>query len=252
MDESERLMFEGWAKLPQFECRVRKAKDFAKQAFEISERPYLSISGGKDSVATAIIVNNVATQLNRDFILWAHVSDASFPGTTETIQAIATKINRKLILSESSVSAFDVLKARNAVKAFGKSGYFFDAIREAVAAHEFDLAFVGVRASESARRKKAVKALGSLFRSEHTNQWVCYPLSWFHVNDVFALILREDFPLHPIYFKRHPSGDCRHIRLGYLTAQDLMHRGTLAFIRDNYLEQYQKIIQARPEFSVYA
>ena len=250
MDEAERLMFEGWAKMPQFKRKVEQAREFIKEAFAISKKPYLSCSGGKDSIAMLVLVDEVAKEIDRDYLIWSHVSDASFPGTKETIEKATQICSRQLIFSQSQVSAFEVLKTRDKISLFGKSGYFFDSIRKFEEEHEIDLAFVGVRASESKRRKEAARVHGHLFRSTvTTDRWVCNPLVWFGIEDVFALILLNGFPLHPIYSKRHPEG-IKAIRLGYLTSQDLLNKGTLSFIRDNYPEQYQQIITAKPSLSV--
>lgn len=46
------------------------------------------------------------------------------------------------------------------VKQFGKQGYFFDAIENCINTYNRNLSFIGVRAYESKRRMKAVKAHG--------------------------------------------------------------------------------------------
>lgn len=225
---------------PLHEKRILFAKNIIRKAFKSAEKCYLSLSGGKDSVAMAGIVNEVATEINRDFTLWAHISDASFPGTEEIIREVSEQINRKLILNESPVSAFDVIGKQSSV-AFGKTGYFFNAISEIEQDH--DLAFVGVRSSESKRRKKACKAKGPIFSKQ--KGLVCYPLIWFDINDVAGLIHKYNLPIHPIYKKR-PIKD-HAIRLGYITSVDLLHKGTAFFLKQNYPDLYYKFVKAYPK-----
>lgn len=232
--------------LPCFEKRLEIAKQYIKEAFAISKKPYLACSGGKDSIAMLAIVNDVAKELNRDFTIWAHISDASYPGTVETLTTSANLTGRELILNESPVSAFSVV--RDKITRFGKRGYFFDAIREY--GQSRDLAFVGVRAKESKRREKAAKHLGHLFESSTAgHRTICYPIVWFSFEDVCATIVRYKLPFHPIYSIDKTVENLEEVRLGYVTAQDLMHRGTIVFLRKNYPEMYAKLIKAFPERS---
>lgn len=218
------------------------ARKFVKEAFEKSANPYLSLSGGKDSVAMLGVVNEVAVELNRDFVIWSHVSDASFPSTVETIQECARITSRKIILDESPVSAFDIIGQQSS-KQFGKTGYFFESIKKQSEKH--DLAFVGVRAAESKRRKKACNAHGHLYFSKIPAPiWKCEPICWWTINDVAAALQYYNLPVHPIY-KKFPT-DTSAIRLGYATAMDLIEKGTLVFMKKNYPALYQKLIQCKP------
>lgn len=221
-----------------------KAQKGIEDAFLRSERPYLAISGGKDSIAMAYLVDEVATRINRDYVLWAHVSDASFPGTVEIIRDVAACLGRELVLSES-VGAFEAYKNPE-MKQFGKQGVFFSEIRKF--AKDYDLAFVGVRAYESKRRMAAAKAHGmTYFSADMGDVTVCAPLTWFRLSDVAAVTVEYDTPIHPIYYKL-PVGSYRttldgdtFIRLGYATAKDLIHKGSQEFIRVNYPEIYNKL-----------
>lgn len=234
-------------KVHQYSDDFRKAlyyaRKFVTEAFDKSSNPYLSLSGGKDSVAMLGVVNEVAVKEKRDFTIWSHVSDASFPGTIETIQECANITGRKLILDESPVSAFDVIGQQSS-RQFGKTGYFFESIKRQSKTH--DLAFVGVRAAESKRRKKACNAHGHLYFSKTPAPcWKCEPLCWWTINDVAAALQYYNLPIHPIY-KKFPT-DTSAIRLGYATSLDLIEKGTLIFMKKNYPVLYQRLIQYRPE-----
>lgn len=232
----------------QFRLRREQAEHFTHEAFAQFQTPYLALSGGKDSVAMLGVVDSVARSMGRTFELWTHVSDASFPGTIETVRACAEKTGRPLILDESPVSAFDVIGQQSA-QHFGKTGYFFDAVAKQCATH--DLVFVGVRAAESKRRKHASLAHGHLFETHiPAHHWKCHPLCWWDVKDVAAALAYYDLPIHPIY-EKFPT-DIGAIRLGYATALDLIEKGTLVFLRKNYPLLFLKLIQARPELRRFA
>lgn len=240
------------ARLPSFQKKEENAKEAVREAFARCKNPYLAISGGKDSVAMAGLVNEVAKELGRDFAMWAHLSDASFPGTEETIKATAEKLGREVILDWSPVSAFDVV-GQGSKKQFGKHGYFFDAIKNFVETEKKDLAFIGVRAYESGRRMKAVRVHGMNFESTvPTYCKICYPLAWYKLEDVAATIVKYSLPIHPIYSKKWVSVyNNAWIRLGYATATDMLNKGTAVFLKLNYPEIYQKLEQAYPEVKNY-
>jgi len=51
---------------------------------------------------------------------------------------------------------------------------------------------------------------------------------------------------------RHISGDPGKIRLGYVTARDLVEHGTVVFLKENYPELFRKLLRAFPEMGRYA
>lgn len=232
----------------QFRRKMEQSKQFVREVFERFNTPYLALSGGKDSVAMLGVVNDVANEIGKPFEIWSHISDASFPGTIETIRACAEKTCRPLILDESPVSAFDVIGQQSSQR-FGKQGYFFDAIAKQCATH--DVVFVGVRAAESKRRKKASLAHGHLFETHvPLHHWKSHPICWWDVQDVAAAAAYYDLPIHPIY-EKFPT-DIGAIRLGYATALDLVEKGTLIFLRKNYPTLFHKLTQARPDLRRFA
>jgi 3'-phosphoadenosine 5'-phosphosulfate sulfotransferase (PAPS reductase)/FAD synthetase len=250
-----------WCNSSQYFKKWQKSKQVIREQLEKLDKPYICLSAGKDSVAMAFIVAEVIKEMNYtgDIFLWAHTSDASFPGTIETLQKVSEKTRIRLVISESPVSAFKVVSKKTAddVKKFGKQGYFFNAIKECIEEYNRNLAFIGVRAYESRRRMRAVKAHGMAFTSNvpiFCN--ICYPLAWFKLEDVAATISMYDAPMHPIYSKmdtrlNYNTKDEGWIRLGYITARDLMERGTIVFIKKNYPEQYEKLVKTFPEVKGY-
>ena len=240
-------------KMPDYNAKRGRAIAAAAEALSTHNKAYVSVSGGKDSVACAYIVDEAARISGKDFTLWAHVSDASFPGTEETIQRLAELMDRPLVIDRSTVSAFDAIKDTQR-RAFGKTGVFFDAIREWTESSECDLCFTGVRAYESKRRMQAAKAHGMTFATRVAGKiTVCNPITWFRLEDVAAALVEYDAPIHPIYRKAaigtrlNKFGEDGFIRLGYITSRDLLNKGTAVFIRLNYPEQWQRLCDAWPE-----
>lgn len=237
------------AKTRGFDARLRQAKRFVHEALSVSKRPYVSVSGGKDSVAMLGIVADVCRATGREVVAWAHVSDASFPGTVETITEACRIAGIPLVLDESPVSAWDVV-GQQSQQRFGKQGYFFSAIKSWLKEFGGDLAFVGVRAAESKRRMKAAKAHGHLFDTRvPAPHKQCHPLQWWSIEDVAAAIHHYGMPIHPIYMKR-PVGSMP-IRLGYMTSMDLNEMGSAVFLRTNYPRHFALLASIKPEIRRY-
>ena len=243
-------------KLASYRAKLEKSIQLCEDALASHKAPYVALSGGKDSVAMAYIVDEAARRCGRDFTLWLHASDASFPGTVETCQRVADQTGRRLDVSMCRTSAFDML-SMDRVRAFGKQGIFFDEVRRY--AQDKDLAFVGTRAAESKRRRSAAKAHGDSFysRSMGDVDVVC-PMQWFDLVDVFAAILHYNAPIHPIYYKipvntkdANANGEPQFIRLSYVTSRDLWDAGTLYFIKVNYPDLYARVIEHLPDASIY-
>lgn len=137
------------SKMDVYRRKKQAAIDICVEAFDKSKRPYIALSGGKDSVAMCFIVDEAARMCGRDYRIWSHLSDASFPGTEEVCREVAERLSRPIDLDICPASAFDALQNQQK-QAFGKTGVFFDAVRKYAA--DKDLSFVGVRAKESKRR----------------------------------------------------------------------------------------------------
>lgn len=243
------------AQMPNYKRKKAKAIAVCVEMLSAHEKPYVSLSGGKDSVAMAFIVDEAAQLANKNFTLWSHISDASFPGTLETCKKVAEKVGRKLDVYKHGESAFDLINNKKR-QAFGKKGVFFDSV--IAYSQNKDLAFVGVRAGESKRRMQAAKAHGMCFHSKSMGDIdVCNPLQWFSIYDVASVLYEYNAPIHPIYKKFSVDDKCNangepiFIRLGYITSKDLLDKGTAVFTKTNYPEIFNKLREAFPEIGNY-
>lgn len=242
------------SKTSNYKVKKASAIELCRQQLEYSKNPYVSLSGGKDSAAMCYLVNEAVKSCKKDFRIWSHISDASFPGTLETCRLIAQKLGRSLDVYESS-GAFEALKKAKK-QSFGKSGVFFDSVRQYAA--DKDLSFVGVRAFESKRRMKSAQVHGQVFYSESMGEvMVCHPLLWFRLEDVAAAMYEYDIPIHPIYYKadiecqKNSLKEDSFIRLSYVTSRDLLNKGTAVFLKYNYPEIYNMLQKAYPDIKQY-
>lgn len=238
----------------QYRAKKEKAIDVCCECLEKSDFPYVALSGGKDSVAMAFIVAEASRKVTKPVRLWTHVSDASFPGTIETCRAVSDALNIPLDIYDGGCAYQRVSDKKK--MSFGKSGVFFDSIREY--ADDKDLAFVGVRANESKRRMSAAKAHGQVFFSKSMGGVVvCNPLLWFRLEDVAAALYEYRAPIHPIYKKtqidtgRNAFREDMFIRLGYITSKDLLNKGTAVFLKVNYPDKFNSLAEVYPEIRLW-
>lgn len=237
--------------LPNFNRKMENA--ISKSADEMAKsigQIMVSVSGGKDSIAMLAVAEMAARACGKDYFIWSHVSTASFPGTVETIKSASEIVGRKLVIDESPVDAFEVV-GKGSVQKFGKKGYFAGAISSAYEDYGVSLSFVGVRAGESKRRNKAVKANGMAFNTSvyGGDIRVVYPLAYMTVTDVFSLINMHGLPIHPIYSKMAVGK--LPIRLGYATAIDLLDKDAAVFLHANYPGIYNRLAEVYPNVRLY-
>lgn len=240
------------SKSQKFLKKLDDAIGLCERQLETHESPYVALSGGKDSGVLAYVVGEAAKRNGKDYRIWSHVSDASFPGTVETVNKIAESLGKTVDFYKSGHSAIETVSESKERRKFGKSGVFYDSIRKY--ASDKDLSFVGVRASESKRRKRAANVHGWTFHSDSMgNVDVCYPLLWFKLEDVAAATVIFHIPLHPIYNKqptdmgKNANGEDYFIRLGYITSRDLLDKGTAVFLKLNYPDIFAKLQKAYPD-----
>ncbi|MGL4882440.1 MAG: hypothetical protein ACRC8K_15475, partial [Waterburya sp.] len=69
MDEAERLMLEGWAKLPRFNRKIEQANAIIRNGLEIGAS-YVAVSWGKDS--TVLMHLSQQIQANIPVISFGH------------------------------------------------------------------------------------------------------------------------------------------------------------------------------------
>lgn len=236
------------AAMPDFKRKLGYAVLFSAQQLARAKMAYVSVSGGKDSIALLGVVAEAAKDCGKEIVAWAHVSDASFPGTEETIAKACEITGVKVVFDRSPVSAFNVF-GHTSDKKYGKEGYFFSAIRNWGESGPYDLVFTGVRAAESKRRTDAANAHGRFYKTTVPYpHGKCEPLCWWTVEDVAASIYHYRLPIHPIYEKRRMTDVP--IRLGYITAADWMS-DQATFLRINYPEQFKKLAAVAPEVRRY-
>jgi len=196
MDEAERLMFEGWAQLPQFKRKVEQAKAVIQEALEISPA-YVACSWGKDSLVMAHLA-----WLKNPTIQIVHIG-AQYQDKLDNYLEVESDFQRRFPCLYSRVD----LDMRNAKSTF-------DSIQSTLP----PLAFVGLRAEEGKRRRASLSSKGSIYQYKDGSYRAC-PLAWWAWKDVWAYIVLHDLKYlasydHEANLEKHLSRTAVHVGRG--------------------------------------
>jgi phosphoadenosine phosphosulfate reductase len=119
-------------------------------------------------------------------------------------------------------------------------------------AHEngYDGFFWGIRADEAIKRRKLLKARGTLFKAKIDNLYRCSPLAWWTGRDVWLYIEKTGIPYNPLYNNTlfEPREKIRNI--GWLST-DGAERGRIVWLRYYYPEIYEALAAEFPEVRNY-
>lgn len=240
------------ARLPVHKRRVAKAQGIAREWIRKCERPYIALSGGKDSVAMLHLIQGVAAAPVS--VMW-HDSGVEWPGVEQVIGRLqAMGLIEDLIIVRPDTDVFELKRrqARGEISAETKDRIaLFRPIERTIEKYGFDGVAVGLRKGESRGRYLDRITHGPIHRRKG-GLLRCTPLVDWEWQDVFAYIATHQLPLHPIYSA--PLHNLEHrgrIRLSWWLSTDHYRHGELRWIRLVYPEIYQRIIEEAPEVAPY-
>lgn len=232
-------------KSKRYKNKELSAKDIISRALVQMDRPYLSFSGGKDS----LIMLHMVLEQKPDIPVVYWDADASFPDTDIFLDKISSEWNIDLIR----------FKTRPILEVFREYGIdhpqieaktmiatVYDPIKKLIAEYGFDGVFVGLRREESYGRKQLIKYRGPIFYSKYQNVIECLPVAYFSVQDVWAYITANKLPYNPVYDKTsmRPRNE---IRVSYYCGESIRERGRFVWLKKEYPDLYNRFAAEFPE-----
>jgi len=207
MTEEERLMFEGWASLPQFKRKVNQAIEIIKKSLDVGSAS-VAISWGTDSVNLLHIAQQVYPDIPA-FCIGDELEDLqnNYSDVTRQYCKRFPTNYRRITYNENS------------------DGGFYEQVYKL--AHQFDITLIGVRAEESPKRKIAISKYGTIHQytsGKRKGAWRSFPLAWWNWKDKWAYTVLHGLPYLDSY--DHPaSGHRSRSRTAVIHNFDL-HRGS--------------------------
>lgn len=179
----ERQTFEVWAETDGYEERMESASETIRGAFDLYHKPYVALSGGKDS----LVMLHMILRHDPDVLVWhwdygPHYMPRDLE--QEVIDA-CFKLGVKHLRIDSSPRYRWGRSEKNVL-----FPALFGRVQPQLIEDGHRLAFVGLRAEES--NKRACKTMGRM--KNNGRMWECYPLRDLTTYDVWAYIVENDLP----------------------------------------------------------
>lgn len=237
--EQSRLMLH--AKTPKFASKIKAAHDCILFAKTIVGNPLVAFSAGKDSVAMLSLIADV----------WQHIDVKCLTGGETRL--IHTSIDLVFDWANTLPMKFTEINVDRVWGDWKKVGFWeqYNEFKGEWAKYlhssgKYDGLFIGLRASESATRRLALKRRNvdskyPIWRYADTGMIRIAPLAMFTDDDIATLHLIRNLPMLDTY--KHDIANRTHLRLG----KTAMRNGQLDELRNRDIASYNKLIARFPE-----
>ena len=199
------------ARSDRFRSRLVRALVLVETALRDSRRPYIAFSGGKDSIAVASLVHQIRPEATLHWTddeleypeVVAMMSDLQHVAGDQFVTTLGRSQHGGWFVPWMSLPAFrDPLPG--AIRKNIPAEFW-------MAERGFDLAFTGVRAEESAKRRDwLVSQYGGTGHATYMAKTAalprCCPIWDWSADDVWALIAIWGLPVNPVYLRLDSIG----------------------------------------------
>lgn len=208
--EKDRRTYLLHAKLATYQRRVRAAIKTARTALEVSKKPLLSFSAGKDSVVLLDIAVKAGFRGDLLFFKYGISADVETPPeNVELLKYYAAKHGLKyhILGCLGEVDCWEqcgrfILFPETAEekRIFDRTNRDFSVKSEAFCReNDVDLQLIGMRKAESARRKAMLNKKGPIYAVKSRESLTCCPLANLTSEDIWAYIFSNGLKYLSIY-----------------------------------------------------
>ena len=233
------------AKQLQFKTTVAMAKQVIHKALQQMKKPYVSFSGGKDSL---VMLHLVLEQRPSTQVVYFD-ADASYPDTDRFLEELASLWNLN----------FCRIKTTPIIDVFREYGINHPQIEEKTMAatvyapvaqmteqYGCDGEFVGLRSEESIARRQLIRYRGQLFPNKSHGSLECLPVAHFSTEDIWAYITSHNLPYNAVY-DRTAMRQRNEIRVSYWCGESAREFGRYVWLKKEYPELYNRFAAEFPE-----
>lgn len=177
-----------------------------------------------------------------DLTVFTQIDDLDFPDTEDYCRKVIDHLRfTNYHFVHSDVSALEQLAQNDGEEI---SGTFSHVYKRFVTERGHDGVIMGLRAEESHGRRQLRKIRGKIYQ-KNDGQTSCIPIADWSGEDVFALICATNTPYMHVY-------DCddylkpHEIRFSWMVSPQFYGRGQVAFLKQYYPEQFNRLAMIQP------
>jgi 3'-phosphoadenosine 5'-phosphosulfate sulfotransferase (PAPS reductase)/FAD synthetase len=256
-DANLRLEWRLRSKMPEYRRRVEQALAIVRRALDLGTA-YVSVSGGKDSIALLHLCRTLAP----DLPAWHIDSGMETPDTLAIIAQLAASFGVRVTRPDMTVDAMARL-----VGAWGYEGpdkldgeWHWGASdwkamlidgpsRELCETHGYRVIFTGVRADESKGRTQRMRRFGAIHARKDGLTIAC-PLAEWSGLDSLAYAEAHGLPISALYTE--PGiGRPEERRTGTMLGGTALTQGRLAVLRHRHPAEWRKLVDQFPHLENY-
>jgi phosphoadenosine phosphosulfate reductase len=123
-------------------------------------------------------------------------------------------------------------------------------LSEWAASNDFAIQVLGMRADESAVRRRVFRSKGTTYRRVD-GRWISNPLAWWTAEDVWAYLVSRNLPWHRLYdCETHGMDRVRLRNCGWLTVQGDRTDWRIPWLRHNFPDEYRRLEASFPRVAL--
>jgi len=225
------------ARTKPYRYKVESAQRIIAKALDVSDSPYVALSGGKDST---VVFDLVACQYRVVPAIWSD-DEYYLPETGQYIKRLQGRWH-------------DVRQIRTNCKhaEFFETRGDFDSLQDYAKQQNFSLCFLGLRQEENSVRRTHLRKNGPLFFAKSEKMWHCNPIHDWTARDVWAYIDSNAVDYNHAYDKLCEIGiDIEYQRIGPLAVERVLGYGQIAILKKCWPDVYHKFLEKHPEAANY-
>lgn len=240
--------------------KVEKAEALIQRALAEHDKPYISFSGGKDSLCLLDMVYRQKPEIT----VMHNDSGVELPESIGLVEKIRENWGVKVKIIKTEVDIIELFKEDFAMRGLGfdvpsQNDKIVDIamknpIREWQKEEGYNLNFMGLRKQESKARRALLCTKGQYFYCKQNEIWECMPLADWKKEDVWAYIFSH-YPLenliHPAYYKDRLVVDPGDIRIGWWCGRIALTTGHVLWLKIYYPDLFEKLLKEFPEVKSY-
>lgn len=239
--------------LPAFKKKVERSRKIIAEFREVSRKPAVSVSFGKDSEC---VMDLMLESDPNTILVWSdRGEEAEYPETYELVEKLKERYQFNLHTVYPKYTMFEIYRKFGLVeiepgltKSIIKHINVVEPMKRFSDDNGIDGSVTGLRIEESRGRAMMGKIRGPLFYGKERGMWIANPILYWSGRDVWAYIVSRELPYHPIYDK-NPLTSREKTRLSNWSGLYNHHLGRVVELQLTYPELYQKLVNEFPEVS---